>query len=59
VFKTYLNASGGAGGSAGMQPLTAPSNSGGLNGAWNPSLLFMLGLVAAEIIAVGFISKHL
>ena len=60
-FKTYLNAGAGAG-SGGMAPITSPS--GGVQsetgpGGWHPSVLYMIALVAAEIAAVAWLSKHL
>ena len=59
-FKTYLNASAGAG-AGGMAPITAP---GGGNrsigtGGWHPTVLYMIGLVVAEVLAVAWISKHM
>jgi len=55
-FKTYVNAS--AGSSGGMAPITSPGGSGG-PGGWHPTVLYMIGLVVAEIVAVAFIAKHL
>lgn len=57
-FKTYLNASAGAG-NGGMAPIASPSGGGSAVGGWHPTVLYMIGLVAAEIIAVAWISKHL
>lgn len=58
-FKTYVNASAGAG-VGGMAPIASPSGGGGnVAGGWHPTVLYMIGLVAAEIIAVAWISKHL
>jgi hypothetical protein len=59
VFKTYVNASAGVGGPAGMQPVTSPSAGSPGPGGWTPSVLYMLMLIAAEIVAVGWLSKHL
>jgi hypothetical protein len=60
MFKTFVNASAGVSGPGGMQPVSAPSQQGGTGpGGWHPSVLYMLGLVAAEIIAVWYISKKL
>jgi hypothetical protein len=56
-FKTYLNASAGAG-NGGMAPVTSPSG-GKTAGGWHPTVLYMIALVAAEIAAVAWISKHL
>jgi len=56
-FKTYLNASAGAG-AGGMAPIASPSG-GKTAGGWHPTVLYMLGLVVAEVIAVAWISKHL
>lgn len=58
MFKTYVNASAGVAGPGGMQPVMAPSQSSG-PGGWKPTVLYMVGLVAAEIIAVAWISKYL
>lgn len=58
-FKTYVNASAGAG-AGGMAPIASPSGgSGSIAGGWHPTVLYMVGLVALEIIAVAWISKHL
>ena len=56
AFKTYLNAGAGAGG---MAPVTSPSGGGVSAGGWHPDVLYMIVLVAAEIIAVAWISRHL
>lgn len=58
-FKTYVNASAGAG-AGGMNPIASPSGGGGsAPGGWHPTVLYMIGLVVAEIVAVAFIAKHL
>jgi hypothetical protein len=59
-FKTYVNASAGAG-AGGMAPIASPSGGSGGPGAggWHPTVLYMLALVVAEIAAVAWISKHL
>lgn len=54
-FKTYLSAGAGAGG---MAPIASPSG-GSVAGGWHPTVLYMIGLVAAEILAVAWISRHL
>lgn len=59
MFKTYASFSGAAG-SAG--DAVAPIRSGGANagpGGWHPTVLYMLGLVVAEIIAVALLSRRL
>ena len=57
AFKTYVNASAGAGG---MAPIASPSGGGGtVAGGWHPTVLYMLGLVVAEILLVAWITKHL
>ena len=53
AFKTYSNL-----GNDFMQPLTSPVSAPGSTG-WHPSVLYMLALVAAEIVLVGWIHKHL
>lgn len=58
MFKTYVNASAGVAGPAGMQPISAPSQAKG-PGGWEPSVLYMIGLIIAEIAAVAWLSKHL
>lgn len=59
AFKTYLNASAGAG-AGGMAPIVSPSGGGGVGpGGWHPTVLYMIALVVAEIAAVAFIAKHL
>ena len=60
MFKTYMNASAGVSGPGGMAPVMSPK-SGGSSGAggWEPSVLYLLGLIIAEIAAVAYISKHL
>ena len=58
MFKTYVNASAGAGGASGMSPIQSPSG-GASSSGMNPSVMYMLGLVIVEIVAVGYISKHL
>jgi hypothetical protein len=55
-FKTYVNAS--AGSSGGMAPITSPGG-GSAPGGWHPTVLYMIGLVVAEIALVAWISKHL
>lgn len=60
AFKTYLNAGAGVGGNAGFAPVTSPGGSVSPGpGGWHPSVLYMIALVAVEIIAVAWISKHL
>lgn len=58
MFKTFVNASAGVAGPGGMQPVSSPSG-GGAQGGWRPGVLYMLGLVAAEIAAVWYIGKKL
>ena len=60
-FKTYENASAGAG-AGGMNPIASPGGSSAAKagpGGWHPTVLYMIGLVVAEIVAVAFIAKHL
>ena len=59
MFKTYMNASAGVSGPSGMQPVSSPSSGGSGPGGWQPSTLYLLGLLVLEVLAVGFISKHL
>ena len=53
AFKTYMNS-----GSNTMAPITSPVGAPGTTG-WEPSVLYMLGLVAAEIFLVAWIHAHL
>jgi hypothetical protein len=55
MFKTY------AGIQAGSAPAAASSGAAGLPspGGWHPTVLYMLGLTIAEIVVVGFLSRHL
>ena len=60
MFKTYINASAGVSGPQGMAPVMSPKGGGGSGpGGWEPSVLYLLGLIIAEIAAVAYISKHL
>jgi hypothetical protein len=53
AFKTYAD----SGASYLMAPIGNPSG-GGSAGGWEPSVLYLLLLVAAEILLVGWIGKH-
>lgn len=54
AFKTFVR----SGSSNAMTPIMSPG--GGMNqSGWTPSVLYMLALVAAEIFAVGWLSKRL
>ena len=57
-FKTYLNASAGAG-AGGMAPVMSPSGGGSGSTGLHPSVLYMLALTVAEIVLVAWLSKHL
>lgn len=59
AFKTFAGFSGQAGG--GMSAIASPAAgaTGTGPGGWEPSALYMGALVIAEIIAVGFLSRHL
>jgi hypothetical protein len=59
VFKTYVNASAGVGGPAGMTPVMGPSQAKAGKGGWEPSVFYLVVLAAAEIAVVAWISKHL
>lgn len=59
MFKTYVNASAGVSGPSGMTPVTSPSGGKTGSGGWQPSVLYMILLVAAEIFLVGYVSKKL
>ena len=59
-FKTYLSAGAGTQGAGNIAPVTSPSGGGGSGpGGFHPTVLYMLALVAAEVIAVAWLSKHL
>lgn len=59
-FKTYANAGINTQGSDGFAPITAPSGGSPSGpGGFHPTVLYMVALIAAEIIAVAWISKHL
>jgi hypothetical protein len=51
AFKTWT-------GTDGMAPIQAPS-AGKVRDAWSPTILYMLGLIVAEILIVGFLSRNL
>lgn len=40
-------------------PLSGPTAGAGTTSGWHPTVVYMLGLVVAEIIVVGFLSRHL
>ena len=58
MWKTYAGVSAQAGGGASK---AAPVSAGGAAGpgGWHPSALYMVGLVIAEIVVVGVLSRHL
>jgi len=56
VFQNYTSFSG-QGGPTAIN--TGSVSTGAGPGGWHPTVLYMLGLVAAEIIAVGVLSRHL
>jgi hypothetical protein len=41
-----------------MGPVTSASAGSGTSG-WEPTTMYMIGFVVAEIVAVGWLSKHL
>jgi len=48
-----------AGGAAGgATPIAGPGD-GSAPGGWHPTVLYMLALIVAEIVVVGFLSRHL
>lgn len=58
MFKTYTSFSGAAGGASTVAPIRSAGTGSG-PGGWHPTVLYMVGLVLAEIIAVAFLSRHL
>lgn len=59
-FKTYLTAGAGTQGAGNMAPVTSPSGGQAASPAgWHPDVLYMIVLIAAEIVAVAWITKHL
>jgi len=58
VFKAYTSAAAGLGAS-GAQTAPSPAGPGAGPGGWHPDSLCMLGLVIAEIVAVGWLTRHL
>lgn len=51
-----------AGMSGAAAPIASPSGGGigaSAAGGWHPTVLYMLGLVIAEIFVAGFLSRHL
>lgn len=63
AFKTYAGASGSFRGAAsvGSGSSANASSAGQVSapGGWHPTVLYMLGLIIAEIIVVGFLSRTL
>lgn len=62
LLKTAV--SGSATASAGMgssanRSQAAAGGAGGGPGGWHPTILYMLGLIIAEIVLVGFLSRNL
>ena len=52
-FKSYAAPS-----AQGIGPVVSPSTAGAEGpGGWHPTVLYMLGLVIAEIIIVGFLAR--
>lgn len=58
MFKTYAGVQAGSG-TGRPAAVSSPGGSRPGPGGWEPSVLYMLGLVIAEVIAVGFLSRHL
>jgi hypothetical protein len=58
VFKTYAGVQASAG-SGTARPVASPSGGMPGPGGWHPTVLYMLGLVVAEILAAGFLTRHL
>ena len=56
MFKAYTSAGVGLGASGAQ---SSPAATGAGPGGWQPNALYMLGLVIAEIVAVGFLTRHL
>lgn len=58
MFKTYAGISAQAGGGGPVSRVASPSAGSG-PGGWEPSVLFLVGLTAAEIFIVAVLSRHL
>lgn len=59
MFKTYAGVQAQAG-AGGMRPVTSPGGDGLASPAgWHPTVLYMLGLIVAEIVIAGLLSRHL
>lgn len=61
MWKTYAGVNAQASGGGGMSAIASPAGGavGTGPGGFEPSVLWMLGLVIGEIVAVGFLSRHL
>jgi hypothetical protein len=53
------NATVGAGASANRAGAVSPGGSAAGPGGWHPDVLYMLGLVIAEVLVVAWLSRHL
>lgn len=51
MFRSYA--------SAGVSVASPPAGGLAAPGGWHPTVLYMLGLVIAEIVVTGFLSRHL
>ena len=59
-FKTYLSAGAGTQGAGNIAPVMSPSGGSGSGpGGWEPSVLYLIGLIIAEIAMIAWLSKHL
>lgn len=54
-FKTYVN----SGADYLMSPVTSPQGGNSGQSGWTPSVLYMLALVVAEVLLVGWLTKKL
>lgn len=56
MFKTYMGVAAGSGASK-PEPVNGPKGAG--PGGWEPSALYLGGLVLGEIVAVALLSRYL
>jgi len=58
-FSGQANATVGSGASANRASAATAGKGGTLPGGWHPTVVYMLALVVAEVLIVGWLSRHL